>query len=361
MQEMTQRERTLRCLRFEPADRLCLDGTFRPEVWKMLENHFSTGEHDEIRGKLGMGFLAGATRSPAPEWLERSRETEQGPVIVHPDGVHETEWGVQKVFDDTGTYERYVYHPLSDPGNIGSYKPPSLEAPGVWDSLNEKVQKLGETEVISAPIPTFYRWGWELRGMEDFLCDIALESKELKRVLDMLEEYHVELARRYGQMGVEVVNVWGDLAMQTTTLMAPDAWRKHFKPRMARVIETARSNGVGWIYLHSDGNNSPIMEDLVEIGVDILDPVQPECMDPTELREKYPRLIMRSTISSQKTLPFGTKEDVRAEVLERIEKCGYNNGLVLAPNNVVQFDVPLENLLCLYETVMEIGGDFFKN
>jgi uroporphyrinogen-III decarboxylase len=196
--------------------------------------------------------------------------------------------------------------------------------------------------------------------MENFLCDIAAESRELTMLLDMLEEHHVELARIYGELGVDVVSLWGDLAMQTTTLMDPRAWRKHFKPRTARVIETARAHGVKYIYLHSDGNNMPIMDDLVEIGLNILDPVQPECMDPGEVRERYPHLVMHGTISSQRTLPFGTVEDVRKEVLGRIEKCGNRNGLAVAPNNVVQFDVSLEKLLCVYETVKEIGPDFYS-
>jgi uroporphyrinogen decarboxylase len=360
MEEMTQRERTLACFNFEPADRMCLDGSFRPEVWEMLEHPFNTEDRGVIVRELGIGFMSGVNRKPNPEWLERSEETDHGRAIVHEDGTLESEWGVRMEWGKDGKYERYVYNPLADPENFKTYTMPPIDNPALWEGCREKVEESKKVNVVRASIPTFYRWGWELRGMENFLCDIAAESKELIMILDMLEEHHVELARRYGELGVDVIGLWGDLAMQTTTLMHPDAWKKHFKPRTARVIDTARTNGVKYIYLHSDGNNTPIMDDLVEIGLNILDPVQPECMDPTEVREKYPDLVMHGTISSQRTLPFGTVEDVRNEVLDRIAKCGRKNGLAIAPNNVVQPDVSVEKLLCVYETVKEVGPGFWK-
>ncbi len=290
MQEMSQRERTLHCLRFEPADRLCLSGSFRPEVWSLLETHFETLDRKLIARKLGLGFQTGVDRNPDPRWLEGAQATHRG-----------------------------------------------------------------------VAIPNFFRWGWELRGMEEFFCDIASQSRELTNLLDRLEEYHIELARRYGQAGVDMLNLWGDLAMQTTTFLDPALWRRHFKPRTARVIETARKHGVRYVYLHSDGNLMPILDDLVEVGVNVIDPVQPECMDPAVIRERFPGLVLHGTISSQRTLPFGSVEDVEREVRDRIERCGRRNGLVLGPNNVVQFDVPLENLFCLYDTARRVRESFYEH
>ena len=357
---MTQRERTLCCFNFEPADRLCLDGSFRTEVWAKLEQHFGTEDPAVIRNELGLGFTSGVSRKPNPEWVDRSEQTEHGRAVVHEDGSLESEWGVRMEWGKDGKYERYVYSPLAESENFKTYKMPPIDNPDLWEGVREQAEEKKKTNVVGAAIPTFYRWAWELRGMENFLCDIAAESQELTMLLDMLEEHHAELARIYGEMGVDIIHFWGDLAMQTTTLMNPDAWRKHFKPRMAHVIETAKNQGVKYIFLHSDGNNTPIMDDLVEIGLNVLDPVQPECMDPTEVREKYPDLVMHGTISSQRTLPFGTVDDVKREVLDRIEKCGSRNGLAVAPNNVVQTDVSIEKLLCVYETVKEVGSDFYK-
>ena len=360
MKTLSRRERTLRCFNFEPADRLCLDGDFRPEVWAMLEAHFGTQDRSAVCNELGLGVMKEVSRRPDPQWLERAVETRHGLAVVHPDGSHESEWGVRKTWGEDGRYEQYVYSPLADPENIKSYRPPRIELPALWGGVREQVAETKKTDLVVGAIPTFYRWGWELRGMENFLCDIALESSELTAVLDLLEAHHVQLAKTYGELGYDVVCIWGDLAMQTTTLLDPRLWRRHFKPRMAHVIQTAREHGISHIFLHSDGNNMPLMDDLVEIGLDVINPVQPECMDPVAVRRRYPDLTLHGTISSQRTLPFGTVDDVRREVLERIETCGHRNGLAIAPNNVVQFDVPLENLLCVYETVKEVGPGFYR-
>ena len=94
MEEITQRERTLRCLNFEPADRLFLDGSFRPEVWETLEHHFGTKNYTKIGQELGIGFMVKVNRKVNPGWFERAQKTEHGPAIVHPDGSLENEWGV---------------------------------------------------------------------------------------------------------------------------------------------------------------------------------------------------------------------------------------------------------------------------
>jgi uroporphyrinogen decarboxylase len=143
--------------------------------------------------------------------------------------------------------------------------------------------------------------------------------------------------------------------------MKPATWRKHFKWRDAALVEEAKKYGVKYFYFHSDGNLTEFFPDLVEIGFNIIDPIQPECMDPNEIKERFgDRVVLHGTVSSQHTLPFGSVEDVRAEVMDRVSRCGYNNGLVIAPNNIVQFDVPLENILAVYDTVKEIGPEFYR-
>lgn len=93
---------------------------------------------------------------------------------------------------------------------------------------------------------------------------------------------------------------------------------------------------------------------LIEIGFNIINPIQPECMDPVKIKKMYgDRITLHGTISAQKTLPFGTPEEVRKEVLSRIKECGYNGGLILAPANALTTDVPIENVLTLYNTTKE--------
>ena len=107
---------------------------------------------------------------------------------------------------------------------------------------------------------------------------------------------------------------------------------------------------------HSDGIIEPIIPDLIEMGVDILNPIQPECMDPAKIKVKYgDKVTLHGTISIQKTLPYGEIAEVKEEVKERIATCGYDGGLVLSPSNQVLIDTKVENFLALYETAKKYG------
>lgn len=140
-------------------------------------------------------------------------------------------------------------------------------------------------------------------------------------------------------------------------MIPPHIWRKYFKPRMKIIIDTLKSYSRNSIYIfyHSDGYIEPIIPDLIEIGVQILNPIQPECMNLAEIKRRYgDRLVLHGTISVQRTIPFGTVEDVRKEVISRIEECGRNGGLVIAPAHTPQPDMPIENIVAVYETTQKI-------
>jgi uroporphyrinogen-III decarboxylase len=105
---------------------------------------------------------------------------------------------------------------------------------------------------------------------------------------------------------------------------------------------------------HSDGMISPIIPELIEIGVDILNPIQPACMDPAQIKRQFgDKLCFWGSIDEQHTLPFGTPADVRREILERLNTIGKNGGLILAPTHHVQLDTPLENFWAMQKTIIE--------
>ena len=167
--------------------------------------------------------------------------------------------------------------------------------------------------------------------------------------------FKIEQVREYVKLQPDIISVYGDIGMQNSMIIAPDIWRKYFKPKLKILIEESRrqNKNIYWFF-HSDGYIEPVIPDLIEIGVNIINPIQPECMDPVKIKKMYgDRITLHGTISLQKTLPFGTVEEVRKEVLFRIKKCGYNGGLILAPANVVTADVPIENILTLYNTTKE--------
>jgi uroporphyrinogen decarboxylase len=135
--------------------------------------------------------------------------------------------------------------------------------------------------------------------------------------------------------------------------MSPDKWRKLFFPKLKEMCALGHKYGAK-VMLHCCGSTRPLWPGLIEAGVDIYQTVQPEAkdMDPGELKAEFGgRICLHGTISIQKTLPFGTPQDVAAEVRRRIETVGKDGGLIIAPAHNCQPDTPVENLLALYETV----------
>lgn len=192
---------------------------------------------------------------------------------------------------------------------------------------------------------------WYLRGMEALLEDLLTGSPRADLLLEAVTEVGCAMARDFAAAGVDMLLTGDDVAMQKSMILAPDLWRRTLKPLLARVIRAAREVKPDiFIFYHSDGRMEPIIANLVEIGVDVLNPVQPECLDPAEIKRQWgDRLSFWGTIGTQTTLPFGTPEEVRRVVRERIATVGRGGGLVLAPTHVIEPDVPLANILAFFE------------
>ncbi len=138
-------------------------------------------------------------------------------------------------------------------------------------------------------------------------------------------------------------------------LMSPAMWREYLKPRMANLIAALKKiNPYVKIAYHSDGMIYPIIPELVEIGVDVLNPIQPTAVDPARLKKDFgDRLCFWGSVDLQHTLPYGTPVDVRAEVIARLETIGKNGGLIIGPTHNVQLDTPLENFWAMVNAITQ--------
>jgi uroporphyrinogen decarboxylase len=154
-------------------------------------------------------------------------------------------------------------------------------------------------------------------------------------------------------IGVNMIQLIGDLGSEDSLFISPKLWREIFKTRMKELIDNVRkSHNDIFFFLHCAGKIDPIISDLIEIGIDVLNPIQPECMDITEIKKKYGKdLTMHGTMSLQKNFAFGNLDDVVDEAKSRIECCGTEGGLILAPSNAFTQDIPIENILTFYEYV----------
>ena len=183
--------------------------------------------------------------------------------------------------------------------------------------------------------------------------DFVLNPELTNRILDIPDHYHRTAAKKLTEMGVDMIWIGDDMGGQQAMVISPQMWRTYFKPRMVRFIsELKQINPELKVAYHSDGNIIPIIPDLIEIGLDILNPIQPACMDPAMIKKQFgEHLCFWGTIDEQNTLPFGSPEEVRQEVVTRLKTVGSNGGLIIGPTHHVQLDTPFENFWAMVDTI----------
>ncbi len=214
----------------------------------------------------------------------------------------------------------------------------------------------GFPAVAVGPVSDF-ETPFALRGREQFFCDLGYQEDWLPVFLDAMTDIAVEHARAAALAGAEIFGIGDDLGSQRGLLVAPALWRELFKPRLRRIIEALRQPGAATVFfLHTDGQIGEIIPDFIEIGVRVLNPIQPEVLDPADLKRRYGRdLVFFGGISVQQTLPFGTPDDVAAEVKLRMETVGAGGGYLMTPSHLVNADIPWANLEAFFAAADRYG------
>jgi uroporphyrinogen decarboxylase len=193
--------------------------------------------------------------------------------------------------------------------------------------------------------------------MEQLLMDMMAEKDFVNAFLDDLMRWIDVAGSKMVSLGVDIIWIGDDFGTQDRMLVSPDLFREFFKPRYASLFSKWKAmNPRVKIAFHSDGNIYPILADLVEIGLDILNPVQPKSMDPARIKSDFGKhLTLWGTVDIQEVLPFGTEADVANEVRLRIQTAGRGGGLIIAPAHNIQPDTPIENILAFYAAAKKHG------
>jgi uroporphyrinogen decarboxylase len=198
---------------------------------------------------------------------------------------------------------------------------------------------------------------WRLRGLENFLLDLLKRPEWAHFLLDRLADLARRNAETLARAGVDVLALDDDVGMPGTMMIGPATWRQFFKPRMAMIIQAARAIKPDLrVLYHSDGYFEPIVADLMEIGVNAINPLQPDHMDAVRIRQRFgPRLALWGTVGHQTTFSFAKPDAIRREVKHRIETLG-RAGLILCPAyDIDEPDIPWENIAAFLEAVKEYG------
>jgi uroporphyrinogen decarboxylase len=360
---MTPRERVLTALRRQVPDRVPRHMSWTPPARQALRTYIGDTVPEDL--------FQIEVRHVGPRQAHTVRELEERfacyfgghnlpPGVRHED-VLVDEWGMGQVPHAEVHYTQYV-HPLAGVDTVPElerYPWPDLDAPSRWTQVRDRVALLhaeGWAVAGSAACTVFER-AWYLRGMDNLFVDWASDEDYATFFLDRITSISCGVARQFARAGVDVLQLGDDVGVQRQLLMSPAMWRRWLKPRLSAVIAAAREVRPDLvIWYHSDGYVEPLIPELIEIGVEVLNPVQPECMDPASLKRRFgAQLAFWGTIGIQTTLPFGTPEEVRAVVKERIETAGAGGGLLLAPTHVVQPDVPWVNICAFFDAIEKYG------
>ena len=279
---------------------------------------------------------------------------------VTPDGQIYDIWGRHfKVVDNpVGAYEELASFPLRAAESVTELQGYNWPEPDWWDfsGVTDLLNQLdfGQEFHIRYRIGSVFEVAWQLRGMEAFLFDLARDPRLPMYIMERLTDIYVEITQRFLSAAgerVDMVYFYDDVATQNSLMISKQMWKKYIRPHHARLIEVSNKFDKKVMY-HCDGAIFPLIPDLIDLGIDVLNPVQADAkgMDPGKLKAAFgDNLCFHGGIDIIETLPKGTPEEVQKEVKTRIEQLGSNGGYVMASSHHIQADTPIENVQAMYD------------
>lgn len=360
---MKHRDRVLMALRHEEPDRCPMQISFTPEFAARLKADLQL-KGQGLHNPHGGGNTYELERHLDEDMLLTSVGWVNG---YYQDGYqsvdsYQDEWGVTwKTIEyetrfGTGKYTEPFGPPLADDAALDRYVPPDPHRAELYTEAERVISTYHDEYWIVGVTPTtIFESAWALRGYERLMMDMAADDGKANRVLEIPFQYHKLVTQKLARLGVDMIWLGDDVGGQTSMLMSPKMWRKYLKPRMAELVASLRAiNPHLKVAYHTDGVVYPIIPELIEIGIDVLNPIQPMAMDPVKLKHDYgDRLCFWGSMDIQQTLPFGTPEDVRREVMTRLKTIGRDGGLLIGPTHNLQLDTPLENFWAMVNTIRD--------
>ena len=350
MATMTSHERILAAGRRQQPDRVPRDILFEPRLAADLRRQLGA---DDLSAYFAVDLYHVG--------LDPTRLTNDYSRYFTRPGVTWNEWGAGRIWDDTEHYAEYLY-PLEHAetvAEIEEYPWPDFDAPYRYEGVKRQIDELharglGVAGVVGS---LGFEFAWQLRSMdrlfEDMLNDDPIATVILEKIVERMEF----AAREFARAGADILLTGDDVAMQTGLMMSRDLFNKWLRPGIERVFIAAKEEKPDILnWFHSDGIINDLIPDLIEMGTDILNPVQPECVDIRWVKETYgDRLAFCGGLGVQSVLPFGTPDEVRAHVRETIDTLGRGGGLIIGPSHVLERDTPIENIFAMVEAMDTYG------
>jgi len=344
---MTSYERVKTAIQHKEPDRVPAFASFTSEMSERLRDESNVGSED-------LGVRLGNDMIQVSIGIETSSSYSKEPEFMCP-------WGItwRNIRNQFGSYSEIVRFPLAgDEEKLSRWNIPDPTKKELYEPMKRVIDQYGKKVWIAGSCRcTLFETAWYLRGMDEFMVDLLTNEDYVNTLLDKILEYPRYALSEYIDMGADMVWVGDDVATQQGMMISPELWRKYFKPRYACLFKEFKTKNPDIIIAyHSCGNCSEIVADLIEIGLDVLHPLQPLAIDPIKVKREYGnRLTLMGGLDIQIVMPSGSPADVKAETIRLMKGCGKGGGFIIGGAHHFQKDTPIENILAFYKTVKEEG------
>ncbi len=362
---MDSRERVEKCLEHEEPDRVPVDFWAAKEVKARLIEHCGARDIEEVLERFGADFRY----IPGPPYA--------GPELaVRADGAREDHFGVPRrvvsygAGPEAGTYSEVSEYPLA-----GAESLDEVESYAKWPDPDwfdyaaageqaRRARESGKAVVFMGDRLNRcaqLKPGMYLRGVEQILVDVFINPEIARAIFKRIADFYAECARRTLSAAggnIDILFTGDDFGMQENLLLPPGKWREFLRDGFKRFIDVGHEFRCKVAH-HTCGFVTPLIPDFIDCGLDVLNPLQPEAprLDMAAVKREFgERMSFHGGISIQKTMPYGTPQDVRAEVADRVRTLAPGGGYIFCTAHNIQADTPLENIQALFDAYRELGA-----
>ncbi len=347
---MTNRENFLSLLRRRGFERVPVEFSLCPHLVEVCKEKLGVDDYVEY---FGMSWRNVEDLRLLDHDVEKYRKYYEKKPLA--EGADIDLLGVGHEKSPNSMHMTYMRHPMElfkSVEEIESYPfPDYASADGSHQA--EQVRKIKEQDLIALGNmqTTIWESAWYMRSMEELFCDMMAEDEMAEVLLDKVTELSLIRAKAYVKAGVDVLFLGDDIGMQHTIMMSEELYCTWLKPRLKKIIdEVKKINPEVIVFYHSCGFVEPLIPHLIEAGIDVLNPIQSECMDFEEIYRKYgDKISFHGTIGTQTVMPHGTPKEVKETVWRNLDIAGDKGGLFVAPTHLLEPEVPFENILAYVE------------
>jgi len=278
-------------------------------------------------------------------------------IEVLDDDTFVDEFHIQRQLSPLDRYPVSTGHPITDLESFNRYEPPPLDSPIRFQNIDAAIERFGNDKAIIVNLHDIYSFPRDLIGFEQLLYAFYEQPELVRAVVSFSADYNLDLARLVKQRGIEILGIGDDFADSRGPFVSPQMFREMLYPEFKRVVEGYKKLGF-YVIKHSDGNLHPILDMLLDSGIDCLDPIDPlGGMDIGHIREAYGhRVARKGNIDCVKTLVRGTPDEVRQEVQQCIRKGAPGGGHIISSSNSLHASIAPELYRAMLEAISQYGN-----